>query len=160
MIRSRHPLLYAAYLRLPRSPSLFCPHRNCRKPFSLIRIRRISCIPGGYPLPRRSAHCLPTLSTVSLFVARHSPLATIFPRINTYKTASKQTTLCTFRMNVYTKPRGDVPLLLTRKWDSQSWLSPCTSADYAQHAIPRWFAPKAPDSIFPNAAKRQSPRHP
>jgi hypothetical protein len=160
MVRSHYSLRYAAHLRLPGSLSLLRPRRNCCKPFSLIRVRTISCTTGGYPHPRPCAHCLPTLSTVSLLVARHSPLANIFPTINTYKTASKQTTLCTFRMNVYAKPRGEVPLLLTRKWDSQSWLSPCTSLDYTQHAFRNWFAPEAPDSNFPNAAKRQSPRHP
>ncbi len=51
------------------------------------------------------------------------PLATIFPRINTCKTASKQTTLTTFRMNTYAKPRGEGLLLLTRMWESHSWLS-------------------------------------
>ena len=46
--------------------------------------------------------------------ARHPPLATIPPRINTFKSVSKQTTSTPFRMNTYTEPRGRVQLWLTR----------------------------------------------
>jgi hypothetical protein len=92
-----------------------------------------------------------------LLATRHSRLAAIFTRINTYKTASKQTTLTTFRMNAYAKSQGEVPLLLTGMWDSQSWLSNCTFPDYTEHAISRWFAPEVPDSIFPNASKPRQP---
>ncbi len=45
---------------------------------------------------------------------RHSPLATIFLRINTYISVSKQTTLSTFRMNTYAKQGGRTQLLLTK----------------------------------------------
>jgi hypothetical protein len=51
------------------------------------------------------SHPLPT---------RHSPLATIFLRINTYISVSKQSTLSTFRMNTYAKQGGGTQLLLTR----------------------------------------------
>jgi len=44
----------------------------------------------------------------------HSPLPTIPFRNNTYKTDTKQTTLSTFRMNTYAKPRGEGLLSLTK----------------------------------------------
>ena len=41
-----------------------------------------------------------------LLAAEQSPLATISPTINTYKTDTKQTTLTLFRMNTYAKTQG------------------------------------------------------
>jgi hypothetical protein len=50
---------------------------------------------------------LPPLPTPRLpHVTRHSSLATIFFKINTYKSVSKQRTLSTFRINTYEK-RGE-----------------------------------------------------
>jgi hypothetical protein len=83
-------------------------------------------------IPRRAPfHPQPTSSTHSP-LTRHSSLATIFPRNNTYKTLSKQTTLSPFRISIYEKTGGG-PAIVNQpqagrspgtKWDSHSWLSP------------------------------------
>src|SRR5208282_5795647 len=60
--------------------------------------------PAPHPTPPYFFHTLAT---------RHSPLATIFPRINTCKTDTKQTTSTPFRINTYEKTRGGGQLSLT-----------------------------------------------
>jgi hypothetical protein len=136
MARSHHLLPHAPHLGSPRSPSPLWSRRDRRKSFTPIGIRTLSVTHGVYPPPRSSTQRLPNLSTASRPVARHSPLATISPRINTYKTASKQTTLITFRMNSYTKPQGEAQSLLTTMSGSKSWRSPRSFHSRVKPAIP------------------------
>lgn len=66
--------------------------------FSIKDFRTLLQNTGGVP-SAANIHLPRALAT------HHSPLATILPVISTYKTDTKQTTLSSFRMNVYAKPR-------------------------------------------------------
>lgn len=88
------------------SCALFCSDPNLI-PNRFCAFRTLWAKHPGWGVPLASHHRF-SLNKVE------SPLATIFSAINTYKTASKQTTLRTFGMSIYAKTGGGSPLWLTR----------------------------------------------
>jgi hypothetical protein len=94
--------------------------------------------PGGCPFPLVTGPRR-ILSILYIPATRHSPLATIFLKINTCKTVSKQMTLSAFRMNTYKNPGGR-SLLLTKtsrpdRSDSDHESRVTSSADWLTNSL-------------------------
>jgi len=95
-------------LSIPQPYAWFWSRRNGHNPFLFMGFRTLSNTQGVYPLTR---HPSPRVFLRSL-ATPHSPLVPISFRSNTYKTATKQTTLSIFRINTYEKHRGEARLWL------------------------------------------------
>jgi hypothetical protein len=91
-----------APLSIPQRYASFWSHSTSPKPFLFMGFRTLSIMQGVYPPTR---HTSPRLFFHSL-ATRHSSVATIPFRSNTYRTATKQTTLSIFGINTYEKHGG------------------------------------------------------
>jgi hypothetical protein len=98
-----------APLSIPQCYASFWSYSSSPKPFLFMGFRPLSIMQGVYPPTR---HPSPRLFFHSLAI-HHASFATIPFRSNTYKAATKETTLSIFRINTYEKTRGEGRLCLT-----------------------------------------------
>jgi hypothetical protein len=102
---------------LPKTPDSksFACHRSKSPRGSSRPSKTVSSVFLRYPFPSSFSlrsplgtrlPCLPRAPRRAPLARGHSPLATIFFRMNTYKSVSKQMTSTPFRMNTFSKTRG------------------------------------------------------